>query len=132
MLKESLYGLKQSPRQWYKRFDQFTIQKDYKRSNFDSCVYFKEVTKNKYIYLLLYVDDMLLAYQDSKEIDKLKRMVKAEFEMKELGLAKKILGIEIIRDRNKGTLFLSQWGYLEKVLSKFGMKDSKPVVTAMA
>lgn len=75
---------------------------------------------------------MLLAYQDSKEIDKLKRMVKAEFEMKELGLAKKILGIEIIRDRNKGTLFLSQWGYLEKVLSKFGMKDSKPVVTAMA
>lgn len=132
MLKESLYGLKQSPRQWYKRFDQFTIQKDYKRSNFDSCVYFKEVTKNKYIYLLLYVDDMLLAYQDSKEIDKLKRMVKAEFEMKELWLAKKILGIEIIRDRNKGTLFLSQWGYLEKVLSKFGMKDSKPVVTAMA
>ena len=40
LLKRSLYGLKQSPRQWYKRFDSFMISHDFKRSSFDSCVYF--------------------------------------------------------------------------------------------
>ena len=41
LLKRSLYGLKQSPRQWCKRFDSFMISHDFKRSSFDSCVYFK-------------------------------------------------------------------------------------------
>ena len=42
LLKKFLYGLKQSLRQWYKRFDSFMISHDFKRSSFDSCVYFKE------------------------------------------------------------------------------------------
>ena len=42
LLERSLYGLKQSPRQWYKRFDSFMITHDFKRSAFDSCVYFKQ------------------------------------------------------------------------------------------
>ena len=41
LLKRSLYGLKQSPRQWYKTFDSFMVSHDFKRSSFDSCVYFK-------------------------------------------------------------------------------------------
>ena len=41
LLKRSLYGLKQSPKQWYKIFDSFMISHDFKRSSFDSCVYFK-------------------------------------------------------------------------------------------
>ena len=41
LLKMSLYGLKQSPRQWYKRFDSFMISHDFEKSSFDSCVYFK-------------------------------------------------------------------------------------------
>ena len=41
IFKRSLYGLKQSLRQWYKRFDLFMISHDFKRSSFDSCVYFK-------------------------------------------------------------------------------------------
>ena len=37
-LKKSLYELKQSPRQWYKRFDTFMLSQGFKRSNYDSCV----------------------------------------------------------------------------------------------
>ena len=59
-LKKSLYGLKQSPRQWYKRFDTFMLSQGFKRSNYDSCVYLKTVNGST-IYLLLYVDDMLIA-----------------------------------------------------------------------
>ena len=65
-LKKSLYGLKQSPRQWYKRFDSFILLHDFKRSEYDSCVYIKIVDGSP-IYLLLYVDDMLIAAKSRKE-----------------------------------------------------------------
>jgi hypothetical protein len=55
-LKKSLYDLKQSPRQWYKKFDYFMITNGFKRSLFDSCVYIKFVDGSP-IYLLLYFDD---------------------------------------------------------------------------
>ena len=58
LLKKSLYGLKQSPRQWYKRFDSFMIKHAYTRCNYDACVYHKKFLDSKSIYLLLYVDDM--------------------------------------------------------------------------
>ena len=105
-LKRSLYGLKQSPHQWYKRFDFFMMSHGFKRSEFDSCVYIKFVDGPP-IYLL-YVDDMLIAAKSKKEITKLKKLLSSEFEMKDLGAAKKILGMEITRDRNSGLLFLSQ------------------------
>jgi hypothetical protein len=50
-LKESLYVLKQSPRQWYKRFDSFMISRGFKRSNYDKFVYLKTI-KGLTIYLL--------------------------------------------------------------------------------
>lgn len=56
-LKMSLYGVKQSPRQWHLRFDSFMIERNFQKCNFDCCVYFKYL--NCKIYLLLYVKDML-------------------------------------------------------------------------
>ena len=55
-LKKSLYGLKQSPRQWYKRFDKFMIGQKYTRSKYDHCVYFHKLQDKSFIYLLLYVE----------------------------------------------------------------------------
>nr|CAD40121.3 OSJNBa0061C06.5 [Oryza sativa Japonica Group] len=91
-LKKSLYGLKQSPRQWYKRFDSFMLSQKFRRSNYDSCVYVK-VADGSAIYLLLYVDDMLIAAKDKSEIAKLKAQLSSEFEMKDLGAVKKILDL---------------------------------------
>ncbi|KAG8491329.1 hypothetical protein CXB51_014498 [Gossypium anomalum] len=70
LLKKSLYGLKQSPRQWYKRFDSFMTSHDFKRSSFNSCVYFKKNSDGSFVYLLLYVNDMLIAAKDKWEIRK--------------------------------------------------------------
>jgi len=62
-----------------------------------------QVTRwKKYIYLLLYVDDMLIASQSRSTIDRLKRQSSSEFEMKDLGEIKKVLCIEIERDRDSG------------------------------
>ncbi|KAG8480261.1 hypothetical protein CXB51_024850 [Gossypium anomalum] len=132
LLKKSLYGLKQSPRQWYKRFDSFMTSHDFKRSSFDSCVYFKKNNDGSFVYLLLYVDDMLIAAKDKGEIRKVKAQLSEEFEMKDLGPAKKILGMEILRDRKTSKLYLSQKGYIEKLLCRFNMRTAKPVSTPLA
>ena len=65
-LKKYLYGLKQSPRQWYKRFDSFMLSHGFKRSDYDSCVYLKTVNDSA-IYLLLYVDDILMLQKISQK-----------------------------------------------------------------
>ena len=72
-LKKSLYGLKQSPRQWHKRFDSFIRGKRYTRSHYDLCVYYYKLPEKEYIYLLLYVNDMLIAFKSRSAIDKLKK-----------------------------------------------------------
>lgn len=131
-LKKSLYGLKQSPRQWYKRFDGFMIKIVYNRSPYDCCVYHSKLKNGSYIYLVLYVDDMLIAAENKSDIQRLKGLLSAKFEMKDLGAAKKILGMEIYRDRNQKTLFVSQKGYTQKILSRFGMSNAKPLDTPCA
>lgn len=84
------------------------LEQSYTRSEYDHCVYFKKLPNGSFIYLLLYVDDMLIAARSMDDINKLKSQLSKEFEMKDLGAAKKILGMEIHRDRKKGKLYLSQ------------------------
>ena len=122
LLKKSLYGLKQSPRQWYKRFDTFMIGHGYSRNEYDNCVYHRKLSAGSLVYLLLYVDDMLIAAKNLVEINKLKTQLSGELEMKDLGATKKILGMEIHRDREASKLFLSHKSYIEKVLEHFGMQ----------
>ncbi|CAL1382933.1 unnamed protein product [Linum trigynum] len=131
-LKKSLYGLKQSPRQWYKRFDSYMLELGYNRSPYDCCVYHSKAEDGSMIDLVLYVDDMLIAARSKSDIQKLKGLLSAEFEMKDLGAAQKILGMEIYRDRSKKKLFLSQKSYIQKILSRFGMSSAKPLNTPSA
>ncbi|KAH9651033.1 hypothetical protein KPL70_026595 [Citrus sinensis] len=135
LFKRSLYGLKQSSRQWYRRFDQFMISNGYHRSKYDSCVYHEIINSGGnsggVVYLLLYADDILIAGKNLSDIKKLKNLLKGEFEMKDLGSARRILGIDIVRDRATGTLFLSQSRYISKVPERFQMMDSKPVLTPL-
>ena len=105
LLKKSLYGLKQSHRQWYKRFDSFMIKANFIRCEYDSCVYYKHAKGPRY--LLLYVDDMLIPAKDKTHNGEIKSQLKLEFNMKDIGVARKILGMEISRDRKEGKLCLS-------------------------
>ena len=84
------------------------------------------------MFLLIYVDDMLLACKDKSQIQEVKRILKSEFDMMGLGNARRILGMEIVRNSEDRTLFLSQKGYLEKVLQKFSMENSKLVRIPLA
>ena len=106
-LTKSLYRLKKSSRQWYKRFDRFMKGQRYTRNKFDRCVYFRKLKEVAFIYLLLYIDDMLIASKSKYEIKKLKTQLIQEFEMKELGEAMKILDMEIYRNKARGKVNLS-------------------------
>ena len=73
-LMKSLYGLKQAPRMWYEKFDSHIQQLGYRWSNSDPCLYVKRGNDEKsLIYLILYVDDMLIAGKDGAAIAELKR-----------------------------------------------------------
>lgn len=72
-----------------------------------------------FIYSLVYVDDMLIISKGINELNKLKNMLKTEFKMKDLGSAKKIFGIDIIRSREKNNFVLSQAACTKKVLEMY-------------
>ncbi|CAA7036547.1 unnamed protein product [Microthlaspi erraticum] len=132
LLRKSLYGLKQSPRQWNLKFDSFMKESGFIRRSYDSCVYMRNLNKENAVYLLLYVDDMLIASGCKAEVRLVKDTLSQKFEMKDLGPASRILGMDIIRDRKKGILSLSQETYIEKVLKAFGMSDAKSTITPLA
>ena len=70
----------------------------YSRSEYDNCEYHRKLSYGSFVYLLLYVDDMLIKAKNLVEINRLKIQLSGEFEMKELGATKKILRMEIHRD----------------------------------
>ena len=71
------------------------------------------------------MDDILLASSDVNLLLETKKFLSSKFDMKDLGEASFVLGIEIHRDREKGVLGLSQKAYLEKVLKKYSMQNYK-------
>ncbi|XP_022858509.1 uncharacterized protein LOC111379383 [Olea europaea var. sylvestris] len=123
-LKKSIYGLKQASRQWYHKFHQVITSYSFEANVVDDCVYHK-FSESKYIFLVLYVNDILLASSDIGLLHETKKFLMKKFEMKDLGDASFVLGIQILRDLSQGILGLSKKSFIDKVLSRFDMKDSR-------
>ncbi|CAI7800733.1 unnamed protein product [Closterium sp. NIES-54] len=102
-LKRTIYGLKQSPHAW----------------------------DEKKLVLLLYVDDLLLVSDSKTLIADVKTKLAAEFSMRDLGAVSHYLGMHIDRDRGNNNLALHQHKYLESVVDRFGMIESKSTPTPM-
>ncbi|KAL9266920.1 Retrovirus-related Pol polyprotein from transposon TNT 1-94-like protein [Drosera capensis] len=130
-LKKSIYGLKQASRQWYNKFHNVITSFGFEPNIADVCIYHK-FSGSKHIFLVLYVDDILLASNDIGLLHETKRFLSMKFEMKDLGNASFVLGIQIYRDRLKGVLALSQKSYIDKILKRYGMQDCKPGDTPVA
>nr|GEW11025.1 retrovirus-related Pol polyprotein from transposon TNT 1-94 [Tanacetum cinerariifolium] len=99
---------------------------------YDESIYLRKFPDASFLYLVLYVDDMLIVAPNKDQIRELKDQLSIKFDMKDLGAAKSILGIKIQRDREMGKLTLSQTDYISKVLKKFNMSSCKPVPTPLA
>jgi Reverse transcriptase (RNA-dependent DNA polymerase) len=90
----------------------------------DKCIYHK-FSRSKFVFLILYVDDILLASNDKNMIRETKKFLFKHFDMKNLGETSYVLGLKIHRDRNKGTLGHSQQAYIDKILKRYGMENCK-------
>ena len=106
-------------------------KEDFQKCNANHYCYFKRYNSS-YIILLLYVDDMLVVSSDMDDIRRLKHQLSKEFDMKDLGPTKKILGMQITRDKQKGLLQLSQAKYINHILQRFNMSNVKLFGTPLA
>ncbi|KAL0404233.1 UNVERIFIED_CONTAM: Retrovirus-related Pol polyprotein from transposon TNT 1-94 [Sesamum radiatum] len=120
----SIYGLKQASRSWNTRFDEVIRGYDFIKNDYDPYVY-KKISGSSIVYLVLYVDDILLIGNDVKMLGDIKGWLSTQFSMKDMGEASYILGIKIYRDRSRRLLGLTQSSYIEKVLKRFKMEHSK-------
>ena len=133
-LKKSLYGLKQASRMWYQKFDSYIRQLSYSQSDSNPCLYARQLSDESRIYLILYVNDMLIAGSNQSEIEKLKRSLHNKFAMKELRQARHILGMRIKRNQNSLLNFKRQiqceWNAHKLSISYvFGLKRIKHVLS---
>lgn len=129
-LNKSLYGLKQSGRNWNQLLNQTLIEFGLTRTVSDQCIYVAR-KPDSIVIVMIWVDDVLIAYNQKNEEEKLRAALESRFKMKYLGDASVMVGINITRDRKHRTISIDQQRYIEAILNRFGMEDCNPIATPM-
>ncbi|XP_075666058.1 uncharacterized protein LOC142635884 [Castanea sativa] len=125
---KALYGLKQAPRAWFQRFSSFLIHLGFYCSRADTSLFVFH-RQSDIIYLLLYVDDIILIGNNSSLLDRFTCKLHSEFATKDLGSLSYFLGLEATPTTDG--LFLSQLKYARDILTRAQLLDSKPIHTPM-
>jgi len=128
-LHKSIYGLKQSGRIWNQRLHSAFIKLNYTRSDADHCLY-SRIDDTEYTIIGVHVDDLTIATSHNN-LTRVKDELKSCFEMTDLGECQQIVGIEMRRDRGSKTIGLFQSQYIDTILTRFGMENSKLASTPL-
>ncbi len=127
-LRKALYDLKQASRVWSIMIWNFLNKLDFHEIESDKSLF---VSEDKKMFIVIYIDDLLIIEADMSRIDKVKAELKSTFKMTDLDSTLHYLDMKIQRDRERRTLILLQIIYLETVLKKFGMRNCVSVATSM-
>jgi hypothetical protein len=119
LLQKTLYGLKQSPREWFNLIRDVLLAEGFTQGTSDHCLFIKND-----IFLLVYVDDILVLSPSEHAIRDFKGMLLRHFDITDKGPATEFLGIQILRGSN-GKIHLSQRAYVEACLHRFGYDSIK-------
>jgi hypothetical protein len=122
-LQKSLYGLKQASRQWFSKFSTTLLHHGFTQSKADYSLFTKQ-KGSCFIALLVYVDDILIASNSAEDVAALKSYLDSQFKLKDLGLVRYFLGLEIARS-SKG-ISISQRKYALEIMEDAGMLGCKP------
>lgn len=128
-LQKAIYGLKQAPRAWFSRLSTKLLQLGFVGSKADSSLFIYR-TKDVTMYLLIYMDDIIITASVPAAITELLQLLSNDFAVKELGDLHYFLGVEVIKV--KFGLLLSQHRYILDLLKKTNMIEAKPVTSPMA
>ena len=123
-LLKGLYGLKQSGRIWNKKIKAFLISIGFIQLTADNCVYINHSTK---VIISLYVDDLLIFSRTMAPINSVKKQLHEEYNMKDLGPVKQILGIRVRKEESR--LALDQTQYINNFLKEYSMDEARTVQT---
>ena len=124
-LKKSLYGLRQSPKNWSSTMDVELAVIGFRPLKPNPCVYVYEDETGFYV-LTLYMDDILFLSTSKPLLNKIKKKLMNRFEMSDTGDVSRILGMNVTRNREKGTITINQKYYTEDVVQRYGMKGCNP------
>lgn len=126
-LRKSLYGLRQAPKLWYKLFTSLLLKNGFSRSSVNDCL-FQKTTKNRVIYLLLYVDDILL-FGEEDNISSVKQFLSKHFTTTDLGICRHFLGLKF--EYSPAGIFISQRPFIEKIILSASLENTKPLSTPL-
>jgi hypothetical protein len=127
-LHKAIYGLKQAPRAWYQELHTFLMDSGFKNSHSDTSLFILQLG-TKLLYLLVYVDDIILTGNNADLVSQFVACLAKRFSLKDLGTLSYFLGVEVIPQRQG--ILLSQRRYIQELLAKTHMKMSKPVLTPL-
>uniref|UniRef100_A0A2N9I718 Integrase catalytic domain-containing protein n=1 Tax=Fagus sylvatica TaxID=28930 RepID=A0A2N9I718_FAGSY len=125
-LRKAIYGLKQAPRAWYHELRTFLLHSGFKNSHADTSL-FVLTTAGQKMYILVYVDDLIITGDNTKMIDSFVDGLAHRFSIKDLGQLSYFLGVEVVP--NQQGILLSQRRYILDILARTHMQDAKPVLT---
>jgi hypothetical protein len=111
-LKKTLYGLKQAPKAWLDKIGQYLVTSGFQTSNVDFSLYVKK-TNHGIVVIVIYVDDLIIIRDSNVDIFNLKKLLKQNFEMKDLGELRYFLCIEVMQSP-KGIWLLQRQYALNK------------------
>ena len=128
-LNKSIYGLKQSPRAWFGRFSQVLRRHGYSQGHADHTMFYKHSVDGKIVILIVYIDDIIFTRDDIDGMEKLKRVLANEFEVKDLGFLRYFLGMEVARTTQG--IVVCQRKFTPDLLEETGMLGCKAIDTPM-
>lgn len=126
-LNRSIYGLKQSPRCWNTALDDHLKSMKFKQTKGDPCLYVS--TQEEPVVIAVYVDDILIAGKTDEKIAEVKTALSNRFDVKDMGELHYFLGVKIVQDHKKGTIWMGQPLYTDTLISTFNMQDAKTCKT---
>ena len=126
-LNKSLYGLKQSGRNWNNMLHDHLLGKGFTQSLADPCVYTRNSGASECAIIIIWVDDLIISASNEILLESVKGSLSSRFKMKDLGILSWFLGTEF--KCSKSEIEMSQKQYIEKLLVKFGMTECKPKPT---
>nr|GEW61493.1 ribonuclease H-like domain-containing protein [Tanacetum cinerariifolium] len=127
-LNKALYGLKQAPRQWNAKLTIVLVEHGFVQSKNDYSLYIKH-TDDVFVDLLVYVYDFIITGNSLDEIENFKLFLKSKFMIKDLGVMKYFLGIEVFDDSNG--ICMTQRKYCLELIHEFGLLAAKSVTTPL-
>lgn len=122
LLNKSIYGLRKSARIWYEKLHNILTGAGYNQSRADSCLYVSQ-TPSGNTYILIYVDDILVVSNLKTHVLDVEKVLKSNFEIKNLGLIANYLGMRITK--GKDFYLLDQEDYIIRMTKRFGLENTK-------